>query len=52
MKRRLEDIKPYIRKLHFWPVWSMEDMIAMGKKFGEILELKKSPDCWLMYIKK
>jgi len=39
-------------KLHFWPVWSMEDMIAMGKKFGEILELKKSPDCWLMYIKK
>lgn len=38
-------------KLHFYPVWTEEDIIALGHKFGEIIELKKSPDCWLMYIK-
>ena len=39
-------------KYHYWPVWTLEDIISLSNKLGELRELKRSPDCWLIYVKK
>jgi len=40
-------------KYHFHPVWTETKMIEIGKRLGEILELKVSEDngYWTMYVR-
>jgi len=36
---------------HFHPVWKFEDVKALGNLMGEIVEMKKLENSWLIYIK-
>jgi len=39
-------------KLHFHPKWDYEDIIKLGEDLGTILEIRKFPDHWLLYVKR
>jgi len=38
-------------KYHFHPLWTKEDIIELGNKFGEIIDLEKFKDHWLFYVR-
>jgi len=43
-------IEIYDRR-HFFPVWNFKDVLKLSEQFGEIIELKKLSESWLVYIK-
>lgn len=38
-------------KLHFYPVWTKEDVEELGRKMGEIITIEKLDDSWLLYVR-
>ena len=38
-------------KLHFYPIWTLDDVINLSKSLGDLIELKKESEYWHLYIK-
>lgn len=38
--------------VHFYPKWTDEDVRDLARKFGDLLDLQKTKDSWLAYVKK